>query len=538
MHAQARGVRQNTDDPSGRIRAAAPLHFWVALAAVLIVLRIAALGVEVLDPDEAGHAVNTGVWMDGGLPYVDFVDNKQPLLYAAYHFIFSLFGRSLIAVHAVTLPWILATAGFVAGLAGARGHRPAAARAAALLFILAGSAYIEKDMLATNSEVLMNLPLAGAFWILLTEKPSKSRPAAAFFAGIGFGIAVLFNLKAAAAAPALLAAAWAPGRRGVLSRTALVAAGGAVPILATAAYLHASGALADAWFWNVEMNLKYAEAGVPLGHATVRRGIVYGYPRLLLFVLATLPLWVAALAATREGLRDARQRPATLAALLWLAGSLGAACLGGRFYGHYFIPILPPLAWLAAGPLARVLSDPASGRRRLLRTMTVTGLILPVAAFTIAGWVRIVRGELDGLRPEVAAVAREVQRRTEPGDRIFVWGYWPQLYYYANRPPATRFVYPQTLAGYVPGHPESLDRASGMRRYIVAEHWRLWAQDMERHPAELVIDTAPGAIHFWENYPMADYPPLMEVVARRYRLEADIGGVRLYRLRRGMAGAS
>jgi hypothetical protein len=119
-----------------------------------------------------------------------------------------------------------------------------------------------------------------------------------------------------------------------------------------------------------------------------------------------------------------------------------------------------------------------------------------------------------------------------------VWGYWPQLYFYAERPPATRFVYAQTLAGYVPGHPDSLDPAADTRHYVVQDHWRLWAEDMRRHPAELIVDTAPGAIHFWEKYPLADYPFLQEIVARRYRLEADVGGVLIYRLRRDAAGAS
>jgi hypothetical protein len=517
-------------------RKAPPLRYWSAVAALLIVLRAAALVVDVLDPDEAGHAVNTAVWMDGGVPYVDFVDNKQPLLYAAYRAVFSLFGRSLVALHALTLPWILATAGIVGALAAAGRAGAGAGRAAAVLFVLAGSAYLEKDMLATNTEVLMNLPLAGAFWLLVAN-PGGNRRAAAL-AGLLFGTAVLFNLKAAAAAPALLAAVLLAGRRGALARVGLAAAGGAAPLLAALVYFQAHGALADAWFWNVGMNLKYAGAGVPLGFATVRRGIVYGYPRLLLFVLATLPLWVAAAAAVREGLRDAQRRPATLAALLWLAGSLGAACLGGRFYGHYFVPILPPLAWLAAGPLAGLLAEGARGGRRALRAAAVLSLALPVAAFTVAGWVRVARGDLDGLRPEVAAVAREVRQRTAPGERIFVWGYWPQLYFYAERPPATRFVYAQTLAGYVPGHPDSLDPAADTRHYVVQDHWRLWAEDMRRHPAELIVDTAPGAIHFWEKYPLADYPFLQEIVARRYRLEADVGGVLIYRLRRDAAGAS
>jgi hypothetical protein len=512
-------------------------RFWFAVCALLVVLRGAALVVDVLDPDEAGHAVHTAVWMDGGVPYVDFIDNKQPLVYAAYRAVFALFGRSLVAVHAVTLPWILATAGFVAALAAAGGAGTAVARVAVVLFILAGSDYIEKDMLSTNTEVLMNLPLAGAFWLLAATSGNASHRAAAA-AGLGFGLAVLFNLKAAAAAPALFAALWIPGRRGAGVNTALAVVGAAAPILVALAYFQAHGALDDAWFWNIELNMKYADAGVRLGFATLRRGIVYGYPRLLLFMLATLPLWIAAGAAMREGWRDGRLRPTTLVGALWLAGSLGAACLGGRFYGHYFIPILPPLVWLAAPPLKRLLTEGAPERCRVLRAATLLALVLPVAVFTVLGWIRIAAGDLDGLRPEVAAVAGEVKARTGPGDRIFVWGYWPQLYYYAQRPPATRFVYAQTLAGYVPGHPDSLDPSADTRHYRIDDHWRLWAQDLERHPAELIIDTAPGAIHFWEKYPIADYPPLQELVSGRYRHETSVGGVAIYRLRRDKAGGS
>jgi hypothetical protein len=138
----------------------------------------------------------------------------------------------------------------------------------------------------------------------------------------------------------------------------------------------------------------------------------------------------------------------------------------------------------------------------------------------------------------VEAVASKVRSLTAPGDRIFVWGYWPQLYFYARRLPATRFVYAQTLAGYVPGHPDSLDPAADTRHYVIADHWRLWSEDMQRHPAELIVDTAPGAIHFWEKYPIRDDPPLQEMVSRSYRLEAEVAGVRIYRLRRDPAGGS
>lgn len=38
-------------------------------------------------------------------------------------------------------------------------------------------------------------------------------------------------------------------------------------------------------------------------------------------------------------------------------------------------------------------------------------------------------------------VALEVTRRTPPGAKIFVWGFEPGIYWMADRPPATRYVY-------------------------------------------------------------------------------------------------
>lgn len=513
-------------------------RFWILTLALLLLLRAPALTIDVLDPDEAGHAVNAGVWMDGGTPYVDFVDNKQPLVYLAFGLVFSVFGRSLIAVHALTFPWLLATAWLLGAIAASAWPAPRARQWAALLFVLGSSAYIEKDMLATNTEVLMNLPLVAGFWGLMAWR-RRATVGAALVSGLVTGIALLFHLKAVLAVPALVFAVWTVSRERRGTRlVAWLAAMAAPPALALA-WFWTRGALGEAWFWNVALNFKYTGAGLPLGVAGVTRGVLYGYPRLLLFMLATLPLWVAAVVSARRAWRDGSLRPTTGVALLWLAGSLGGACMGGRFYGHYFVSLVPPLAWLASAPLADLFARPTTGgpgRRRLLRILGFATLVLPVAGLTVAGSIRISRGYLDGLRPEVGEVARAVRAGTGPTDRIFVWGYWPQLYYYAGRPPATRFVFPQTLSGYVPGRPDYLDSSADTSHYIVDAHWRLWAADMERHPAELVIDTSPGAIHYWERYPMSRYPPLADLVARRYRYESTVAGVAIYRLRHEAGG--
>lgn len=513
-----------------------PWRAWLVVILLTLLLRAPALWVPVLDLDEAGHAVGALVWLEGGVPYVDYVDNKQPLAYAAFAAVFALCGPSLVAVHWLTVPWLLLTAWLVGRVA--RGlYGSTAAALAPVLFALASVAWVEKDMLATNTEILANLPLAAAFALALDERVTgRGVPIPVRAALVGFlgSTAALLNLKAALAGPALvlaLAVSRAAAPDGAARRARRVVAailGASLPLVATALYFHARGALDALVEWNILENLRYAGTGPPLGSGGVEGGILYGWPRLALFVAATLPLWVAAVVGARRGWR----RPSAANAVRsWLLLSLGGALLGGRLYGHYFIQMLPPLAVLASGPLG-ALPGEAAGRRSRLVAGLAAGLLLPVAGFTIAGHARVARRALDALRPPLTAVTDAVRARTRPGDRVFVWGYWPQLYYplaQAGRLPATRFVFPQTLAGYVPGRPGGVVPGRPAGDFVVAGHWAQFLADMERHPAELIVDTAPAAVHFWERYPMESSPALAALVESRYRREAVVEGVVLYR---------
>jgi hypothetical protein len=267
--------------------------------------------------------------------------------------------------------------------------------------------------------------------------------------------------------------------------------------------------------------------GVSLLHAGIANGLVYGYPRLLLFAIGTVPLWIGAATAWSVPTGDSPVPSLRNATAIWAAGSLVAVCLGGRFYGHYFIQLVPPLAILAAGPLSSRGASALAMSRAALVALAVSACV-----WTAAGYFRIASTRLDSQRPPIREVSERVRAMTRPADRIFVWGYWPELYYRAERLPASRFVFPQSLAGYVPGNPFTLLPGSDPTPFIVKAHWQQFAEDIERRPAELIVDTAPGAIHFWERYPVARYPVLRTLLAQRYSRAAVVHGVVIYRLRR------
>ncbi len=501
-----------------------PIWFWGLVFLLLLALRAPSLFVEVLDTDEAGHAVGSQVWLQGGALYHDYVDNKQPLLYWTFAGIFRLFGQNLIAVHALTIPWLWLTAFLLHAIARDVWSNGTAGRIAAIIFVLTSSASVEKDMLATNTEVLMNLPLVAAFW-LVGVRAGLGR----FGAGVALGLATLFSLKALVALPVLLATAVTLERQWWRRWRFLEATGFGVlvPLLAVMSLFAAQGRLDELVYWNVLLNQKYAAAGVPLWSFEIRRGILYGFPRLLIFVAMTGVAWVGAVLASRDVFRQkgALTHPA-LIHVAWLGLSFYPVCAGGRFYGHYFIQLLPPLAILASGWLA---SRRVTTERPTLERWLWLALVLPILGYTVLGYVRLALHKLEGQHASVERVASYIRTHTKPTDRLFIWGYWSQVYYYAHRPPASRFVYPQTLAGYIPGSPRSLDPNDDTSEYRVAVHWDQLRDDLQRHPAELILDTAPAAIHYWEKYPIAKYPWLSQLLRDQYRLETTIDRVAIYR---------
>jgi hypothetical protein len=352
--------------------------------------------------------------------------------------------------------------------------------------------------------------------------------ARAFLAGVLFGLSALFKVTAVLWLPAAPLALLLAGRPGARLRPAALAAAGlaagcALPLAATAAYCAATGRLDELLHWTLLHNLGYVSQPIALGEALGRatRG-------LLPWLVVTVPLWAAWLVLARRSRR--RYRRALVVALTALAAP--ALVLGSRFYGHYFVQLLLPLA-LGAAPVAAWLARrPLSGVARTAGAF----LGLALAGFTLANaW--LIHGRTDaieGTRPLFAAVGRWLKADAcYPSSTLFVWGLAPQLYVEADRPPASRFVLPQeTISGYLPGRPPT--QAGSPDTPLSRSHWELLMGDLEKRHATYVLDTSPSGFHRWDRYPLSRYPRLADYVRERFELAAVVEGVAVYR-RRGCA---
>jgi hypothetical protein len=496
---------------------------------VSLLTRWLSLVVEVLDVDEAAHAVGSWVLLDGGRLYTDFVDNKPPLLYAYYALAQLALGRGLVPVHAFTA--IVAVPLTALGLSAAFRHDRRGV-AAALAWLVYGSAFLAHDMLSANAELVLLLPAAWAI-ALVADEDRAARHGHLLLSGVLLGAATLVKHPAAFWLPALGWAAWrARGEeRSEGSRwTRLVAlgAGFAAPLAATWAAFAASGGAHDLAYWVLWRNLLYAANPISPAYA-LERAASY----LLPWLLATAPLWWAFLRSRR--LLDPHRR--RLVDGLVVFGLLPAFA-GLRFFPHYFVPAVLALALGAAPAVARWSEHP---RPRAWRAFAAASVALFVGFGAANAWLWLGPARVYRERdPVYRDVARELAADAcFQGSRLFVWGWAPSFYYEAGKRgarPASRFaVLAQAgLADYVPGYQEAAPRAPSPGRRGELARWDLLLSDLERSRATYVLDTTPAGIFRWDRYTLADHPRLARYVSERYDLVAEVSRVRVYR-RRGCA---
>ena len=121
---------------------------------------------------------------------------------------------------------------------------------------------------------------------------------------------------------------------------------------------------------------------------------------------------------------------------------------------------------------------------------------------------------------------------------MFVWGYAPIFYYYADLPAASRFVVmaQARLTSYISGNLESVRGHVPVEGVAVSRHWEWLLGDLESRHATYIVDTAPAAVFRWNRYPLQDYPRPNQYVQTHFEIIDVIDDVRIFR-RKGCEAA-
>src|SRR5437868_1376565 len=231
--------------------------------------------------------------------------------------------------------------------------------------------------------MLMNLPIIWAWAIAFRRSSSPLRPEL-FPAGALLGAAFLLKQPAAIAAVPLGIYLLLPSYRASRSLTransiiqaTMLTLGFFASLGLVTIVLWEQGILHETFYWTI------VDHDIP--HVFWQKGIM----NTLIFLGACLPLLFGAIMACRDKSEIWTGKMAERTALLGLlaASAIGAAA-GARFYPHYYVQLIPPLALLAAPYYARLWSRRIQPQNWLLRpTVTYAWLALTVFAFSIKHW--------------------------------------------------------------------------------------------------------------------------------------------------------
>jgi hypothetical protein len=495
------------------------------LVAAAFVLRSASLIFDIVNLDEVHFSLIGRSILDGGLPYVDAIDIKPPLTYLAYTAGGLFGGVSLLPVHLLGVAWLVATCLVLREAARrwttepalpATGEAPQARNigseevgwAAAWIALLASLCEVP----SVNSELLMNLPAALA--LLCAVRAEKDGPRFDFACGVCVAVASLFKHQAALLGVGIAVGLLWRSKAG-FRRSALLALGFLVPWAATFGFYAAEGHLAEFYDWVFVRNFLYAEQGVT-GSGLSR----FAFSTVVCVGAALVP-WILAVQETFRPSERAKE-PVRTAVLVSLWLTWVAVAAGGRFYEHYYLQFVPPLALVAAPRLARLLSGPP----RRVRRAAAAAFYLAAGfyfAFTLA---KGFTGGFPGQDEKVVGVSRWLAANSRPDQRVFVWGDATSVYYLSNRKPGTRYLNCAVEVGnFDPSHlPRGFDVAS----HVSAPDVQNTIADLERNRVGLVVDTSSGAIHDWDRLPLSKVPALASYIAQNYRLVASPAGVPVY----------
>lgn len=440
---------------------------WLTLAGLVALALAIALPVLTYPPgrDQGEFATIARGLLDGKAPYVDLWNPKPPAVFYVYALFIGAFGRTpeaLRLVDFVVAPVVMAALYWL----GLRLGNRRSAFFAALVFAVFYFTETFWTLSQNDGIALAPMALAVVCVVKAADHPGSGRGALwAFGAGALSAAALwfkypfaLFGAALAVAYPLILPPqARTPQAVGWAALAFM--AGGALVVGAGVGYLASIGALA-ALIESARVTSQYtaltfnpADLSQLMGTALGFRWRHWG----LLWLLAAL--WFV---TGRVG--PARGRGWRLA-LLWLLAALLIMLVQAKGYDYHWLPMLPPLALLAADALDRLIwlaAQRGLAQRSEIPAAALAALILlalPATALWRPAWPYLTGAEdqltyysrfqagADFNAGESLAVVNLLRERVVPGDSLYIWGFRPEVYYLSGLNPATRFIFQFPLVG-------------------------------------------------------------------------------------------
>ncbi len=405
-----------------------------------------------LERDEGEYAYAGQLILQGIPPYKLAYSMKLPGTAAAYALILAALGQTPSAVH-VGLIFVNAATSLLVFFLGSRlfGFLAGAVACASYALLSANPSGLG---LAGHASHFVVLPaLAGILMLLDALESNKTWQ----FFGSGLVLGLAFVMKQPGILFLLFGGVYLLQARlrsldrwrGLAPSLGAFALGGVLPFAVTCLLLLKAGVFQKFWFWTFSYTSQYASR-VPLdvGFALFKFIIPHVVGPVFL-------IWLIAGAGLTTFLWCSPARSHGVFVGLFLLFSILAVCPGLYFREHYFILMLPAVSLLAGLAVSCATDKLSAWKPSPALSAAPMLLFLAAFAYTIYGQ-REVFFQMTPLEvcrsiyganpfPEALDVARLVRSQTPKGTLFAIVGSEPEIFFYADRPSATGYIYTYEL---------------------------------------------------------------------------------------------
>lgn len=502
---------------------------WLVIALILgVATRVFFFELPMIH-DEGGYALAARGWFEGtGDLYDDLWISRPQGIFVIYGITMKVFGYGVAAFRAMA--WIFAIFTVLAvWLFGRRWTSPRNALLAVFICtLLIGSPSLEGY--TANAEIFAGLPGAfAAFWMLRQAQTGWTRKG---LIGIGIliGLSTLLKPSGATLWPAALLFLalttddpWRErAKRGVWVTIGLV-------IIGIATFLHGWTLGFSDFFYATVLYRFQLQSSISVGLLHNLRAMGWMLINAAEFFLLIAAVWIFRLRLPLvpvlaqvpksdgplwwlpEWIRRLRTNdPGGLLLVLWITAATVGVFMGGDYWTHYLILVVPPISLWLARAIDGIVHALVGWRQYLAVAMFTLLLFLPYGVAmdgTDGIYQRLYRHPGYPAQNEVATYVR---KNTTPNQTIYVAFDQASIYYLSDRTPAYRHLYDQELQALPNSYGDIIAILNSDNRpvYIVST----------LHPGPFPDDSRA----FWRE------------VSRFYDLEVMIDGVPVYRVKPGL----
>jgi 4-amino-4-deoxy-L-arabinose transferase-like glycosyltransferase len=364
--------------------------------------------------DEGGAAYIAHFWSSDYQPYKDINYDRLQGFFLLYKAIFALLGHQIVSIRLAAAFFNVGTLLLVFFFARKLSN-DSSGWVGGLFFAVFSTAPVIEGFTA-NSELFAVLPLTLSAYLVWEEKW--------FFAGLLSGFSVLF--KPIGISGFLLALIWIMAYQRKWRSVILMSVGFAIwPALAM---LH-GWLVGWKYFWSTFFKHRAMAFSVFSGQPA------YQIHNLFVSLQATSPAWIGLAIFATVALLYSGSRVRKFG-LIWIGTTMIGMGLGGNWFGHYYIQIIPPLAILAGIGASDLIQGKTNGRMiwAILASMGLCFFFVLQAKYWLMNPDQISLNIYNRPAYLVSEKAgKYISNHTQSNDLIYVAFGQAELYYYAQR---------------------------------------------------------------------------------------------------------